>query len=239
MRISGDLLRSAEQLNQHIRNLTFSPPVCHVYNPMHYAWKGYAKYVAKYGNSRKDILFLGMNPGPWGMAQTGIPFGEITAVKNWLNIHALVDKPDSEHPKRQVAGYNCLRSEVSGRRLWGLFKHRYGTAESFFNCHFVANYCPLMFLEENGRNRTPDKLPKHEQSRLFTLCDKHLKQIVASLQPSWVVGVGGFAAECANRALGDLPVAIGRILHPSPANPSANRNWAKAATDQLISLSIW
>jgi len=41
-----------------------------------------------------------MNPGPWGMAQTGVPFGEINAVKDWLGINAEVDKPQKQHPKR-------------------------------------------------------------------------------------------------------------------------------------------
>ncbi len=33
-------------------------------------------------------------------------------------------------------------------------------------------------------------------------------------------------------------VRIGRILHPSPASPAANRGWAEVATSQLKALGV-
>ena len=36
----------------------------------------------------KRVVFLGMNPGPFGMAQVGVPFGEVAAVRDWLRIDA-------------------------------------------------------------------------------------------------------------------------------------------------------
>ena len=81
-----------------------------------------------------------MNPGPFGMVQTGVPLGEIAAVRDWMGIEATVEKPATENPKRPIEGFACTRSEVSGRRLWGLFAERFGTAEAFFTDHFVANY---------------------------------------------------------------------------------------------------
>ena len=70
------------------------------------------------------------------------------------------------------------RSEVSGARLWGAFAARHGTAERFFRERFVANYCPLLFLEESGRNRTPDRLAPPERRALFAACDEHLRALV-------------------------------------------------------------
>jgi Uracil DNA glycosylase superfamily. len=128
---------------------------------------------------------------------------------------------------------------VSGRRLWGLFSERFESAEAFFDDHFVANYCPLVFMEESGRNRTPDKLPAAEVDPLYLLCDTHLRALVETLEPDWVIGVGAFAEGRAKIALDGMDVKIGRVLHPSPASPAANRGWAEQATKQLVKLGIW
>ncbi|NTV11126.1 MAG: single-stranded DNA-binding protein, partial [Zoogloea sp.] len=180
----------------------------------------------------------GMNPGPFGMVQTGVPFGEIAAVRDWMGIAAEVRKPAEENPRRPIEGFACERSEVSGRRLWGLFAERFGTAETFFAEHFVANYCPLAFFD-GARNLTPDKLPAGEQMPLLAACDAHLREVVETLTPEWVIGVGAWAEGRARLALAGLPVNIGRVLHPSPASPVANRGWAAAATRQLVELGVW
>ncbi|MDR0633630.1 MAG: single-stranded DNA-binding protein, partial [Azoarcus sp.] len=184
-------------------------------------------------------VFLGMNPGPFGMVQTGVPFGEVAAVRDWLGLEGPVGQPAHVNPKRPVEGFACARSEVSGRRLWGLFRERFGKAEAFFADHFVANYCPLAFFVD-GRNLTPDKLPAGEQAALLAACDEHLRALVAALEPAWVIGVGAWAESRAKAALGgSRGVRIGRILHPSPASPAANRGWAEAASRQLAELGAW
>ena len=231
------LIAAAQALSARIGSLRFGPPVSHVYNPLDYAWAPHAEYLRRYGAGRKRVVFVGMNPGPFGMAQTGVPFGEVAAVRDWMGIEAPVGKPAVENPKRPVEGFACQRSEVSGRRLWGLFAERFGTAEAFFAGHFVANWCPLAFFD-HGRNLTPDKLPAAEIGELNAACDAHLAAVVDALEPEWVVGVGGFAEARARLAFGDA-VRIGRILHPSPASPAANRGWAEAATRQLIELGVW
>ena len=180
-----------------------------------------------------------MNPGPFGMVQTGVPFGEVAAVRDWLRIEGRVGKPGQEHPRRRVLGFRCRRSEVSGRRLWGLFAQRFGAPEQFFAEHIVMNYCPLAFLEESGRNRTPDKLSASEKAALFAVCDRHLGAMVEALQPDWLIGVGGFAARRAERLYSQGPLKVARILHPSPANPAANRNWQRLVTRQLQQLGLW
>ena len=197
------------------------------------------QWLRRFGSGPKRVLFLGMNPGPFGMAQTGVPFGEVTAVRDWLGLNAPVGKPAREHPKRPVQGLACPRSEVSGRRLWGLFAERFGIPERFFAGHFVLNFCPLAFLSESGGNVTPDKLPADETARLFVACDAHLRSVVALAQAEWVIGVGAFARDRAMAALADMPVRIGVVLHPSPASPAANRDWAGQATRQLHEQGVW
>lgn len=220
--------------------LRFSTPVAYTYNPLSYAWQAHLAYILRYGHSTRRVLFLGMNPGPFGMVQTGVPFGDISAVRGWLGISAEVGQPRKCHPKRPVLGFACTRGEVSGQRLWGLFQQRFTNPEAFFREHFVANYCPLAFMEESGRNRTPDKLPSEEKAALFAACDTHLVAVVQVLRPEWVIGVGDFAKERATEALtGHHSVRIGRILHPSPACPAANRDWAGQVTRQLQDLGVW
>jgi single-strand selective monofunctional uracil DNA glycosylase len=180
-----------------------------------------------------------MNPGPWGMSQTGVPFGEISLVRDWIGIEEPVDIPFPEHPKRPVTGFACEKSEVSGRRLWGLFSEKFPNADAFFADHFVLNYCPLVFMEESARNRTPDKLPASEVAGLFKACDKHLRACIQTLQPEWIVGVGGFAQKRAQEALTGIDIRHGKVLHPSPASPAANRGWAEAAVKQLTEQGIW
>ncbi len=222
---SAALIAAALALRERVERMDFALPVAYVYDPLRYAWAPHEEYLRRYGAGRKRVIFMGMNPGPFGMAQTGVPFGEVAAVRDWLGIEAPVGHPPKEHPKRPVTGFACRRSEVSGRRLWGFFRAQYGTAQAFFAEHFVVNYCPLVFMEESGRNLTPDKLPRAERSELQQACDEHLRAIVRILQPQWMVGVGGFAKKRLEETLVDQSLDITVIPHPSPASPAANRGW--------------
>ena len=237
---SAQLITAAKKLSDEVAHLKFSPPVTHVYNPLAYAWNAHEEYLRRYGVAPKRVIFLGMNPGPFGMVQTGIPFGEIAAVRDWLGIHGPIAPLELAHPKRPVLGFDCPRSEVSGRRLWNLFAKRFGEPQKFFAEHFVVNYCPLAFCEETGRNLTPDKLPKSEHDRLFQICDEHLRRVLEILQPEWLIGIGGFAFERASTVTADTKIRVAQILHPSPASPAANRgDWSVTATKELIRLGVW
>jgi len=235
---SEDLRCLYKTLAADTRGLSFAPPVAFVYNPLVYAWGPFRRYLELYGAGPKEVVLLGMNPGPFGMAQTGIPFGEVALARDWLKVSGKVGRPSPEHPKRPVQGFDCVRSEVSGARLWGWARERFKTPERFFARFFVANYCPLVFMEEGGANRTPDKLPASEREPLEAACDAALRGLVERLRPSWVVGVGAFAEGRARSALAGLPVKVGSILHPSPASPAANRGWAPAAERGFAALGI-
>jgi len=239
MSTSNSVIRAALELRRAVRGLSFGPPVTTVYNTLDYAWEPHRAYLHKWADSPKRVVFLGMNPGPWGMAQVGVPFGEVGYVRDWVGITGRVRKPRVEHPKRPIEGFDCERSEVSGRRLWGYFAERFGTARAFFKDHFVANYCPLTFMEEGGRNRTPDRLRAEDQPPLFAACDAHLRRVVRALEPEWVIGVGRFSAGRAESALAGRPVRVACILHPSPASPAANRDWAGTVEKQMKAAGAW
>ncbi|NDY43461.1 single-stranded DNA-binding protein [Dissulfurirhabdus thermomarina] len=232
------LLAVADALSRELQGLRFGPPVTHVYHPLEYARAPYAAYVARFGRAPKEVVLVGMNPGPWGMAQTGVPFGDVASVRGWMGIEAPVGRPGREHPKRPVLGFACPRREVSGTRLWGWARDRFGTPERFFARFFVANYCPLLFLEAEGRNRTPDHLGAAERAPLLAACDRALRATVEILRPRVVAGIGAFAAARAEAALGGLDVRVGRLTHPSPANPAANRGWRERAERELATLGV-
>ena len=217
----------ARTLARRTGALPFAPPVTHVYNPLEYAWAPHRAYLVRYGAGSPDILMLGMNPGPFGMAQTGVPFGDVGFVRDWLGIGGKVGRPRAEHPKRPVTGFECPRGEVSGRRLWGWARSRFGEPARFFERFFIWNYCPLCFMEESGRNRTPDKLPAAERAPLYQACDAALVRVVRTLGVRHVLGIGRFAANRARAALGDA-AAVSVAPHPSPASPLANRGWIEA-----------
>lgn len=233
-----DLLAAADALTLACGRLRFGGPAAFVYNPLSYARSGYAQYVEQFGDAPKKVVFVGMNPGPFGMVQTGVPFGEIASVRDWMGIDVAIGRPDREHPKRPVLGFACTRSEVSGARLWGWAKERFQTPERFFRDYFVVNYCPLAFVEESGRNLTPDKLSATERGRLFEACDAGLAASVKALRPEWVIGIGAFATGRIAPFATEWGVRTGTLPHPSPANPAANRGWSAAAELALHKLGI-
>ncbi|MCX8266758.1 MAG: single-stranded DNA-binding protein [Planctomycetota bacterium] len=229
--ISRDLAAACDQLD-------FPEPVTHVYNPLQYARTPHEKFLRKYGRKNPSAILLGMNPGPWGMAQTGVPFGEIAAARDFLNVAGRVKQPDLIHHKRPIEGFDCQRSEVSGRRLWGWVADRFESADAFADYYYVCNYCPLVFMEEGGRNFTPDKLKAAKRDELFSICDDALRKTVDYLKPEWVIGIGKFAESRAAKTLADYDVKIGTILHPSPASPMANRGWQPHIEKQLTALGL-
>lgn len=238
------LCRAADDLSRQLQALRPEPPVNFIYNPLAYAREAHHSYLQRFGRGTKQVLFLGMNPGPFGMGQTGVPFGEVDAVTGWLGIRNGVRPPAVQHPKRPIEGFDCRRSEVSGRRLWGLFRDHQPDAGAFFADHFVANYCPLLFLNERGANVTPDKLTRAARATMEAACDLHLARVINLLQPGHVVGVGEFARRCAERVLSAGAVTapapvIHSIIHPSPASPVANREWPERPIRQLRDAGIW
>jgi single-strand selective monofunctional uracil DNA glycosylase len=235
------LIRAARSLSRESEEIRFSKPVRYVYNPLRYAWPTHAAYLTRFAGSSKRILLVGMNPGPWGMAQTGVPFGEVAAVRDWLQVTGKVGQPREWHERVPVTGFQCSRSEVSGRRLWGLLREHYGSAAEMAREMLVSNYCPLLFLDEAGKNLTPDKLASTDREALHALCDRFLRVVVESVRPQWALGIGRYAESRLRLLLPLLPAGllVGSIPHPSPASPSANRDWASQARRVLEDSGIW
>ena len=238
---SSVLIERTQRFAAEVDKLTFSGSF-YVYNPLVYAWEAHKTYLQRYVDKPVKTMFLGMNPGPFGMAQTGVPFGEIDAVRRWMGITASVGKPPHEHPKRPITGFSTKRSEVSGRRLWSLMEQKFSSAQVFFSEHAVMNYCPLVFVDSGstGKNIVPEKLVKEERIALEHICDEYLKDVIDLLYPINLVGVGVYAEAKLRKAVSDDTTKhVTAICHPSPGNPKANAGWAALVERQLVEAVIW
>ncbi len=237
----NSIIERTKEFSAQLESLKFSID-CYIYNPLEYAWAMHERYLREYVRTPSKILLLGMNPGPFGMAQTGVPFGEVDAVRDFLHLDEPIGKPIIEHPKRPITGMATRRSEVSGRRLWGLMADRYKTSKAMAHQLSVVNYCPLVFVDRGatGRNVTPDKLIKVERLALEAVCDRYLIDMIEYLKPTYAVGVGKYAYE---KLVGVIKAEetphVSQILHPSPASPKANRGWAEQAEAQLKESGVW
>ena len=227
----SSLLRTVRTLARETDGLSLSTP-SHVYNPLIYASAAHHEYLRRYGAKRGRVLLLGMNPGPWGMAQTGVPFGDVVMVREWFGIETRLGSVlPEQHPKYPILGMACHRNEGSGSRLWRWAEARLGSPDEFFSRFFVWNYCPLLFIKD-GRNLTPEHLNRDEREALMGACDRALSAVVRALAPAAVVGIGRYAERRATEVLGpDVDVRF--LHHPSPANPTANRDWPALAEQAL------
>ncbi|OAD60409.1 Single-strand selective monofunctional uracil DNA glycosylase, partial [Eufriesea mexicana] len=238
--ISEQLLSLERNLAIELGKITFHLPVEYIYSPLEYAFNIHTMYVQKYCNTAKKILFLGMNPGPWGMSQTGVPFGEISMVRDWLKICGPVGKPSKEQPNRKVTGFQCTRSEISGKRLWGLFKELCGSPENFFRHAYIHNYCPIALMNKKGCNITPAEIKAGSTVQiLHSACDKALANTIRILQAKVVIGIGGYAEKRAQTVVqsSKLPVKVLCLPHPSPRAVN-NKNWSEKATKKLSEFGL-
>uniref|UniRef100_UPI00358F53FA single-strand selective monofunctional uracil DNA glycosylase isoform X1 n=2 Tax=Myxine glutinosa TaxID=7769 RepID=UPI00358F53FA len=237
-----DFLHMEDELNAALCQLCFSQPVCYVYNPTEYAANTHRLFVTTYCRGPKSILFLGMNPGPFGMAQNGVPFGEVSHVREWLRIEGTVGRPKHEHPKRPILGLACAKREISGARFWAFFRGLCGDPAVFFRHCYVHNYCPLAFLAASGKNITPPQLPANQRAGLTAACDQALVQAVRLLGTRLLIGVGRYAEQRARAVLEAVGlnsgVRVAFLQHPSPVNPTANRGWENIAHTLINDLQL-
>ena len=252
MSVEQQLVDAARLLSakcdQVIAKIEKTTIVAHATNPLDYAWPHHEQYLRKWGGLGATTLLLGMNPGPWGMAQSGVPFGSTEISKNKLQITPQQLKtPLNAHPKRPIIGLELERQEISGQRLWSLMFDYYGDCQDIFANIFVVNHCPLLLLGESGKNLTPDNLPVDVMKPILEACDEHLLSVIDILGIKRVVGIGKYAEKRARMALnagksghGISPsgrdIAITSCWHPSPASPLANRNNGDDWRENVISV---
>lgn len=242
-----EVLAAARWLSGELSQFVIDPlpPASYAANPTVYAYENYAQAMARLADGPRGVLLVGMNPGPHGMAQTGVPFGDVVNARailgrqsqgsGWSGCRlALGDKVLLD-----AKGLDYHRGEVSGDRLWSALQQICGSLESAYQQVCVINYCPLLFLDNGGLNVTPDDFPKSDRVRLpkFTAaCDEHLRRVVKALTPKIVIAVGGYSDKRCRVALGHT-VPIVKITHPSPRTAATAGAWigmvAKPINDAL------
>ncbi|KAK6639299.1 hypothetical protein RUM43_007571 [Polyplax serrata] len=232
------LLAIEHQMCSELNNLKFTPPIDYVYNPLLYAKDLHENFIKKYfENCSKKILFLGMNPGPWGMCQTGIVFGDKDHVKEWLKLCGQVNKPKKEHPRKKITGLDCSRKEISGKKFWGFFRKLCQTPEQFFQHSFVYNLCCLAFVDTSGKNITPPEIKDIQvRNRLLNICNETFVKIIKEFKFEIVIGVGKFAEKNAITELrrnGLSNVKVLSIPHPSPRSAKIFRVWEEMTLKKL------
>ena len=239
MEFIENLVERTRRLRDEVDGLVFTYDG-YIYNPLDYAWDMHEAYLRRYVRQSAEVLFLGMNPGPFGMMQTGVPFGEVNAVRDYLKLNLHVGKPKLEHPARPVLGMDIKRSEGSGKRLWGLIALRWPDPNGFFEEHCIFNYCPLGFLDKGktAKNFTPDHLPKEERAALEAVCDSYLRDIIDMIDPKALIGVGKYA-QAKLQAVNDKNRIVDSIIHPSPGNPQANVDWNGKTIQKMRELGLW
>ncbi|XP_033227420.1 single-strand selective monofunctional uracil DNA glycosylase isoform X2 [Belonocnema kinseyi] len=232
--IPDAILALEKNLSTKLSEIKFKAPIDYIYNPIEYAHDVHSNYVHTYCQGTKKILFLGMNPGPWGMSQNGVPFGEVSMAKEWLKMSGKIQKPPREHPERKITGFDCTRKEVSGLRFWGFFRDLCEKPENFFRHSYVHNYCPLAFMTSNARNITPADIKTEEQKKLLKICDDVLEEIFKLLKVEIVIGIGRFVEERAKIVMrnGKINIKVIYMAHPSP-RALHNENWPEKAKATL------
>ena len=225
-RLKDAALRLSEDCNKEINRILQHKSVAFVTNPLDYAWEYHEQFIDKWSNFGARTLLLGMNPGPYGMAQTGVPFGATAMARDVLDMEERqILTPSGAHPKRPIEGLSMERQEVSGTRFWSMLSTHYGSTEAIFSNIYVVNHCPLLILGETGRNVTPVDLPKSTIEPVLKACDRHLERVVEIMGIEAVIGVGNYAKKRAQSILNHDH--IDSMWHPSPASPLANRNGGK------------
>ncbi|CAK1583332.1 unnamed protein product [Parnassius mnemosyne] len=232
-----------DELNNKLEKFELPSAVKCVYNPTIYARYTFEMYVRKYCNSIKPIMYFGMNPGPFGMSQTGVPFGEVSSVRDWLGIEGPVGKPPKEVESRPVRGFACTRTEISGKRFWGLLKEICGTPEKFFETSFVYNYLNQQWMKSNGCNLTPGDFKVSEMKALYEICDQTFIRVLELYKVQTIVAVGKFCETRAHKAIEEhLPsksrtIKVLYLPHPSPRTVN-NNDWDQKAKEYLIKYDL-
>ena len=109
---ADNLIKIARELSQSVCSLSFKLPTAYAYNPLEYAWEIHRQYLELAGDGKKKVVFLGMNPGPYGMAQTGVPFGDsVRAGLDGIKRRSQEAPPRASKASRGWIGVHQERSE--------------------------------------------------------------------------------------------------------------------------------
>ncbi len=143
-----------------------------IWNPGLYGETWHARFRRLYRPGQHPLVVFGLNPGPYGMAQTGIPFTDIRRLVSALPDLAAelrgrgerVEPPGLAPPG--LRPYLSRSFESSAVRVYRFLKKGWGGAERGWTEVVVANPCTLLFIDPaEGKNRTPADLARAARLR--------------------------------------------------------------------------
>lgn len=278
-----DLIKTTRALADDLHALRCPAGVSHVYNPLRYMWPAHERFLSRhYVRERESLpnvgrldlyrpagtaksrryLILGMNPGPHGMVQTGLPFGDVVNAAAMLGYKTgdQIPAPDlasvALHPSRPVIGLSATRREASGERLWGGLASIWGSLDAVLADCFAANYCPLAYFADDasGTNVTPEEFgkrtvngkpnPRYDTAyaaELDEVCLPYLVRVARAMRVEVILAVGRYAEVKAKIIAALCPEATRRcpspkvvyLTHPSPLATRSAGEWATMARHAL------
>jgi single-strand selective monofunctional uracil DNA glycosylase len=218
-----------------------------VLNPGRYGERWHARFRRAYPMSPRPLLVFGLNPGPYGMAQTGVPFTDLKRLESalpglWKDLVASgepVTRPGLAPPS--LARHLTRTFESSSVRVYRFLERAYGRPELALREVVFVNPCPLLFIDpETGANRTPADLPRALRARKAAelvhafeeLRRATVLEAVAELEPRGAILLGRDVAAAVGEA---LRAALGARSvveweHPARAVPET---WSRGLADEL------
>jgi single-strand selective monofunctional uracil DNA glycosylase len=222
-----------------------------IWNPGLYAASWHALFRKEYPASAGCILVFGLNPGPYGMAQTGIPFTDLKRLREHLprlakglerrgcSLAGVGLAPRSLRP------YLSRTFESSAVRVYRFLSRGWGSAEDGWRSVVVANPCSLLFMDAAGENRTPADLvgavsrrtgslvaARRLRERCNALRRLAAREAVRVLSPRGVVLLGKDAQRAMQTGIAPLlgPDSILGWEHPARAVPD---RWAMGLLEEI------
>lgn len=272
-----DLLQKTRDLAAVLDTFRHPAGVSHVYNPLSYMATAHEAWLSRYVQygecdevavTPSPYLILGMNPGPWGMVQTGVPFGDVPNAGKLIGVRdgstpftaqipcgvslPAIFKPQLDgiqlHPKRPVQGFACTRVEASGDRLWGGLATVWGLLDAVLDDCFAMNYCPLAYFSgEAGENVTPEAFIKAGPYRdeayaqeLDDVCGAYLRTVMRAMDTKVVLAIGRYAERKAKIAASMVAnkPAVVYLTHPSPLATRNAEQWAEMARTTMQAAGV-
>jgi single-strand selective monofunctional uracil DNA glycosylase len=204
-----------------------------VLDPSRYGERWHAPFRRLYPPRARPLLVFGLNPGPYGMAQTGIPFTDLKRLAQGLPRLAAELARSGERLSLPGLAPSSLQPfltrtfESSSVRVHRFLRLAHGSAERAFREVVFVNPCPLLFIDRAlGENRTPADLPRALRAGVDEARVEVVSVAVARLRARGAIVLGRDAAAALSvplRArLGER--AVVEWEHPARAVPDI---WAR------------
>jgi len=206
-----------------------------VWNPALYALDIYQEYLTKFPPEPGAILALGLNPGPYGMAQTGIPFTDCRTASGALGMEMTIPGKAPDDLISRLKKANGKWRGTYERSSLGMYRFlilAWGDIKTAYRNWFVGNPCPLLFLDPERWNVTPADPRLRRMKEVGELRQRAVIGFSEILNPRGIVCFGKDVAkavgEVAIRQVG--PDRVVFYEHPARAVPE---KWAAGLLQEL------